>query len=157
MNLSCLLLLMFVLFVQELLKIHNWATPLHWMTCTFITMNMGTVVWVHPTHTPSCQWKYSQIMPFWLTRDKKYSFLKSETTVYISDSSLRFMPLLATNRLEATQPFLKNQESIPWYCVLYREQIQCNTPVQWSAMFCYKQSWLSDCGCLSLHSCSCGT
>ena len=46
--------------VQKPLKTHYWATPLHRVTCSFITANAHTVVyfeWI--PHTPSCCHKYS--------------------------------------------------------------------------------------------------
>ncbi len=31
---------------KKILKTHPWVTPLHWLTCAFIMMHMGTVVYL---------------------------------------------------------------------------------------------------------------
>ncbi len=49
------------------IKIHQWATLLHWVTCSFITMNTHTVVYFDSIpHTPSCFPKYSLEHQTWI-------------------------------------------------------------------------------------------
>lgn len=40
--------------VQKLSIMHQWVTPLHWTTCSLITMNTGTAILVSPTPSSYC-------------------------------------------------------------------------------------------------------
>lgn len=46
--------------VQKLFKTHQWATAIHWLMCSFITVSTHTVFYFDShTHTPSWSQKYS--------------------------------------------------------------------------------------------------
>ncbi len=53
--------------IQKLLRTHQWTTLLEWLTCSFITMNTHTVVYLDSIpHTPSCCPKYSLKHRMWI-------------------------------------------------------------------------------------------
>lgn len=46
---------------RKLLKTHQWAKLLNWVTCFFITMNMSPWGCFSPSHTQSCCCKYTVV------------------------------------------------------------------------------------------------